>query len=631
MALTPIKLLLFLAGGSAAAGGTAYVAGVFDPYFNPPPALAGTPPIDAPKVAALPSAEPPAAGKPAAAPAADAAAAPASDAAATPAAGSPEAPAAVSKPDEAKPDAIAALEPPAKPDSAAPAPSLVIPAFDLVRVQADGSIVIAGTAAPGARVEAVIGSRVIGSAVAGPGGDFAIVLDEPLKPGDYQIVLRSTTPANVVATSEETAVVSIPDTAAGQVLALVEAPGKPAELITKPEPKSDSPVTAPAGSATAPKEPAASGDSGTQQEQAAAAPKQPADTEAEASVPPSQPSGASEQPAAGEATAAPEKPAAEAGQQTAAAPPKPSAAGDSPEAQPRVNVEAVEIEGRRIFVAGSAEAGRTVRAYANEILLGQATTSAAGRFLVETERDLPVGDYIVRVDMLGPDGAKVLARAAVPFEREAGENIAAVAPPAAGADNAAAAKQPRVTAGSEASAQPESDGPAAGDTASQPAPAEAAATPQPSAGTEDKPADVAAASPSAPKPSNSIEPAPIAPAAPVVEETPAGEATQRQDAAPSGETDTAAAAPTEALAPKLQSVDRSVIIRRGDSLWRISRRVYGRGVRYSTIYLANQEQIRDPHKIWPGQVFLVPGKTGEGEQADMTQLGEQAVTPTAKQ
>lgn len=612
MALTPIKLLLFLAGGSAAAGGTAYVAGVFDPYFNPP-VLADTPPVDAPKVAALPSAEAPAVEKPAAAAAPDKPAAPASDAAAKPAAGEPEAPAAAPKPQETKPDAVAALEPPAVPDAAAPAPSLVIPAFDLIRVQADGSIVIAGTAAPEARVEAVIGSRVIGSAVAGPGGDFAIVLDEPLKPGDYQIVLRSTTPANVVATSEETAVVSIPDTAAGQVLALVEAPGKPAELITKPEPKP--------GSSEAPAE--------AREPAVAAAPQQPAGTEADA---PARPSAGPEQPAAGaEATTVPEKPAAQGEQQTAAAGQEPSATGQPAAEQPRVNVEAVEIEGRRIFVAGSAEAGRMVRAYANEILLGEATTSAAGRFLVEAERDLPVGDYIVRVDMLGPDGAKVLARAAVPFQREAGENIAAVAPAATGADADGAAadtKQPRVTAAPEASAQPAPDKSSDG-SSSQPAPAEAAATPQPSAGAEDKPADVAAASPAAPKPSNSIEPAPIAPAAPVVEEAPGGEATQKQDAAPA-ETDTAAA-PAETLAPKLQSVDRSVIIRRGDSLWRISRRVYGRGVRYSTIYLANQEQIRDPHKIWPGQVFRVPDKTGEGEQADMTQLGEQAVAPTARQ
>ncbi|WP_029066488.1 LysM peptidoglycan-binding domain-containing protein [Labrenzia sp. DG1229] len=49
-----------------------------------------------------------------------------------------------------------------------------------------------------------------------------------------------------------------------------------------------------------------------------------------------------------------------------------------------------------------------------------------------------------------------------------------------------------------------------------------------------------------------------------------------------------------------------VIIRKGDNLWRISRRLYGDGVRYTTIYQANQDQIRDPDLIYPGQVFLTP-------------------------
>jgi nucleoid-associated protein YgaU len=50
----------------------------------------------------------------------------------------------------------------------------------------------------------------------------------------------------------------------------------------------------------------------------------------------------------------------------------------------------------------------------------------------------------------------------------------------------------------------------------------------------------------------------------------------------------------------------TVIIRRGDNLWTISRRWYGRGIRYSAIYEANADQIRDPHWIYPGQVFVMP-------------------------
>src|SRR5690606_16355224 len=132
------------------------------------------------------------------------------------------------------------------------------------------------------------------------------------------------------------------------------------------------------------------------------------------------------------------------------------------------------------------------------ILLGEVTTSQGGRFLIETERELPVGDYIIRVDGLEPDGVKVAARAAVPFEREPGEAISAVAPEPTG-------EQPGSTLG-------------------------------------------------------------------------AGEDTKANLTPPEGSGEIAATTP-EALSPKLESVDGAVIIRRGDSLWRISRRVYGLGVR----------------------------------------------------
>lgn len=50
----------------------------------------------------------------------------------------------------------------------------------------------------------------------------------------------------------------------------------------------------------------------------------------------------------------------------------------------------------------------------------------------------------------------------------------------------------------------------------------------------------------------------------------------------------------------------TVIIKRGDNLWRIARGAWGKGMRWSTIYQANTDQIRDPHWIYPGQVFIMP-------------------------
>ena len=49
-----------------------------------------------------------------------------------------------------------------------------------------------------------------------------------------------------------------------------------------------------------------------------------------------------------------------------------------------------------------------------------------------------------------------------------------------------------------------------------------------------------------------------------------------------------------------------VVVQPGNSLWRISRRLYGRGIMYTVIYKANKNQIRDPDLIYPGQVFAVP-------------------------
>ncbi|MEZ5842004.1 MAG: LysM peptidoglycan-binding domain-containing protein [Hyphomicrobiales bacterium] len=51
---------------------------------------------------------------------------------------------------------------------------------------------------------------------------------------------------------------------------------------------------------------------------------------------------------------------------------------------------------------------------------------------------------------------------------------------------------------------------------------------------------------------------------------------------------------------------------RGDNLWRIARRLWGAGARYSTIYEANRGQIRDPDLIFPGQIFIIPGAEAAG-------------------
>jgi len=51
---------------------------------------------------------------------------------------------------------------------------------------------------------------------------------------------------------------------------------------------------------------------------------------------------------------------------------------------------------------------------------------------------------------------------------------------------------------------------------------------------------------------------------------------------------------------------RTTKVVRGDTLWLFGRRYYGDGMRYRQIYSANTRQIRNPHWIYPGQIFVVP-------------------------
>src|SRR5258708_38582099 len=52
----------------------------------------------------------------------------------------------------------------------------------------------------------------------------------------------------------------------------------------------------------------------------------------------------------------------------------------------------------------------------------------------------------------------------------------------------------------------------------------------------------------------------------------------------------------------------TTVVSHGDSLWRISRVAYGVGTRYADVYKANRDRIRDPDRIYPGRIFVLPLK-----------------------
>lgn len=89
---------------------------------------------------------------------------------------------------------------------------------------------------------------------------------------------------------------------------------------------------------------------------------------------------------------------------------------------------------------------------------------------------------------------------------------------------------------------------------------------------------------------------------------PSGQHSLRVDQlGPDGQIAARVEVPFTRAAPSLAQAKRGqIVVQAGNSLWRIARRTYGAGDRYTVIYQANKELIRDANKIYPGQVLAVP-------------------------
>ncbi len=123
------------------------------------------------------------------------------------------------------PDADGPTEEAAAPDitdtvetEAAGAP--VPPTFDVVRVEPDGSAVIAGRAAPGSEVEVEIEGQVVGSATADSSGGFVALLDAGTADTPRAMSLRATDENGGSTVSEQVVVLApSPETATEEVFA----------------------------------------------------------------------------------------------------------------------------------------------------------------------------------------------------------------------------------------------------------------------------------------------------------------------------------------------------------------------------------------------------------------------------
>ena len=453
------------------------------------------------------------------------------------------------------------------------------PAFDIVRVEPGGDAVVAGRGTAGASIALVdAGGKVLAQGKIDTGGQF-VLLPEALQPGDHLLSLRMAAAGARPVDSQQNVAVSVADQRHGGVLVALAEPGKPTVIL------SDNVSTPPVKVAT-PQVPAA----------LAAAPSPAASTDRQplapvpaAIEPPQANPGApvAAQPAAPvlPAIAPPQaKPVASVAAQPlapvplAVAPPQANpvapvealavaralpAPDDNPalSLQPRVDaavaaspavptiaIRTVEVEaGGGFFATGQATIGAAVRLYLNGSSVAALKANAIGHWSLKIAKGMRPGHYAVRADQLAANLGSVVARAEVPFDYPAntGRFLAKKLFASKLAPSAAVSAKPAVDPGAGNKAVAPNSG------AAQDLPSLRAVTEQP---------------------------------------PPAGTVgTNPPDAA-------------NIVVRELQTAT----VQRGDSLWRISRKSLGKGIRYTQIYEANTKQIRNPSLIYVGQVLVMP-------------------------
>src|SRR5712691_582702 len=98
---------------------------------------------------------------------------------------------------------------PVKPNPV-PQPRAVPPSFDVVKVGPDGTAVIAGRAEPGSKVTVRDGDKVIGEVTADRRGEWVLIPEQPIGPGDRLLSLEASNPQGGAAVrSTETVALSI--------------------------------------------------------------------------------------------------------------------------------------------------------------------------------------------------------------------------------------------------------------------------------------------------------------------------------------------------------------------------------------------------------------------------------------
>ena len=433
------------------------------------------------------------------------------------------------------------------------------PSFDIVRVEPDGSTVLAGRAAPNAQVDILLDGQVVASVQADKAGAWTYVAEKPLFGASHELSLQARERGGKgrVVRSDQVLTVSMePAKRGGVPLVLLASPDAPTKVLQKPAAERQKAME------VLPKVARAEPERSER--------KTPAAPVTEKTTPPGhEPKPAVKTPAAQPTTPATAQPAASREKKRKVV-----------ARQRTLVLGTVDYdEDGRIFFTGRAAPGAALRLYVDNRYLADVRADDSGAWEWRGRASISVGRHALRIDRLAGNG-RVLERIELPFVREDVRRVAEAR--AAAGDDALKRRleqqAPATASGSRAGAE------TAGKRATSPQASEPEQ--QRTAGPDRRvQGDIAAT---------------------VAQVAPNNAAVQTPKAASGGKRTPAmhrAATPGGAAMPGMGFI----IVQPGNNLWNIARVIYGRGVRYTTIYEANRDQIRDPNLIYPGQVFRAPG------------------------
>ena len=329
--------------------------------------------------------------------------------------------------EQPKPQALVSPNPQAEPKGAA------VPSFDVVRIEPTGEGVIAGRAEPGWQVSVESHGTKVAEATADAEGEWTIVLDKPLPPGDHALSLKAVSPDGTHGLVSQTEV----------PIAIAKKPGE-GTAVAMSEPVVPAPE---AGDTTE----ALPNEAGEKSKPEAEGPKLRGDIgQAGAAKPEASVDATPSQFSAQTPSAALAKPKAKTAEEDAQPEPvSPSEqAQEAPSGKPKqppVRFKTVDYEDKgeqpgKMVLTGTGDPGARILLFFDNGPLGQVIIGDDGTWQFETLKLLPSGQHVFRADRVDETTGIVVGRASIEIKRQEPAPEAAKAEPSQAPEPAPPAK-----------------------------------------------------------------------------------------------------------------------------------------------------------------------------------------------